>query len=199
MSKQRKVVGLDIDDVLIDFNSTLAQFHNTHYDTAYVRADIISYDLENLWSCTREEMARRIMEFYGSPEHRNILPIKDAFEVLSRFSKKFTYVNITSRPEVVSGLTREILEGHYPNLMKEAHFLGHLHGGARQHQTKAQICKEVRAKLLIEDSLAHALDVATSGTRVVLLDTPWNQHGTLPDNIERVSGWSEVADIFEAL
>ncbi len=76
------VIGLDFDDVLMEFNGALCLFHNAQYGTSLTRADITSHHLKETWGCTQEEVIRRVNEFYRSLEHDLASPVVGAVEVL---------------------------------------------------------------------------------------------------------------------
>lgn len=196
---KKRVIALDIDDVLINFNESLRKFHNARYGTAYARKDIISFELHELWKCTREEMVRRIMEHYHSKEHELIEAIEGVHAVLTRHKRKFTYVCITARPESVRAHTLPILERFFPKLIKSAHFLGHLQLGSAHCKSKAEVCDELGAVTLVEDSLHNAEVAAMAEIPVILIDTPWNQSPTLHPLIRRVFDWNEIDSIFTSL
>lgn len=59
--------------------------------------------------------------------------------------------------------------------------------------TKAEVCKQLGADLLIDDQLRHTRDVAEVGTPVLLFgDSPSNQADSLPPNVMRVEDWPHV-------
>ena len=196
---KKKFIALDIDDVLIDFNNHLMHFQNKRYATEYARVDIVSFALHELWGCSREEGIRRIFEFYDSEEHAQIVAIEGVEAVLTRHKKKFTYVCITARPESVRVHTLPILECYFPKLIKSAYFLGHIGLDSANCKSKAEVCNEIGAILLVEDSLHNAEVAATAGIQVLLIDTPWNQKPVLHPLIKRVFDWNEIDAIFASL
>ncbi len=195
---KKKVIALDIDDVLIDFNNHLMHFHNARYATSYTRAEITSFVVERLWGCSHEEGVRRILEFYDSKEHTLIAPLAGAYDILHKYLKKFTYIGITARPPSAHAPTHHLLKTHYPELVKDVHFLDHVHS-SNLFGTKADVCKKIAAVLLVEDSLHNAEIAVAAGIPVLLIDTPWNQTPTLHPLIRRVFDWSEIDTIFTTL
>ena len=139
------------------------------------------------------------MEYYGSKEHQAVEVIEDVQAVLLKHRKKFTYVCITARPESVRAHTLPILERFFSKLIKSAYFLGHLELGTANCKSKAEVCHEIGAILLVEDSLHNAEVAATAGIQVLLIDTPWNQKPALHPLIKRVFNWNEIDAIFASL
>lgn len=155
MSCKKRRIGVDCDDVVIDFNEGLAKYHNKRYGTTYGRKDITSYELEgNLWDCDLDEAIQRIHDFYHSEEHTALLPTQGAVKALNRLKKSYSLILITSRPESVRALTSKLLEKHFPLIFDDAHFLGCYHKSESRGQTKAEVCK-------------------TRSAFVYLLKTPW--------------------------
>ena len=61
--------------------------------------------------------------------------------------------------------------------------------------TKAEVCKEIGAVALIDDSLKHLLQCSEVGIEGILFgDYPWNQTDSLPENITRCTNWLEVLE-----
>ena len=160
---KKKVIALDIDDVLIHFYNGIVCYHNALYGTAHKRGDMVTYQFEKLWKCPREEMVRRVMGYYLSKEHESIEVIEDVQAVLLKHKKKFTYVCITARPESVRAYTLPILERFFPKLIKSAYFLGHLELGTANCESKADVCHDIGAILLVDDSLHNAEVAAVAG------------------------------------
>ena len=64
---------------------------------------------------------------------------------------------------------------------------------ARLAQSKADVCREIGAEIMIEDVPDHVVSCANAGIRVLLFDQPWNR-GEMACNgrIERVRSWDEA-------
>ncbi|MDE1919788.1 MAG: hypothetical protein KGH56_03835 [Patescibacteria group bacterium] len=181
-------IGVDLDDVLLDCNTSLALFHNSRYGTSYERKDVQSWYLERTWGCTPREAIARVKEWYESREHAESYPVSGALATVAELSRRHELHVITSRPEQVRELTHSWLEKHFPGRFVDVHFTSHFEPGAG---SKAAVCRNLGISLFIEDSPLHARDVATSGVTVLLLDCPWNQE-TVSGNIIRIFAWDDV-------
>ncbi|KAF9904020.1 hypothetical protein BX616_001433, partial [Lobosporangium transversale] len=51
----RKVIAVDLDEVLARTSLAVAEFHNDTYGTKLTMDDFISYDYTKIWCGTREE------------------------------------------------------------------------------------------------------------------------------------------------
>lgn len=187
-------IGIDLDDTLLDFNSTLCEFHNQKYGTNYKRSDITKYRLDDIWNATYEQIVERIDEFYHTDLHWNSAPMEGAPEVIRELQKKHRLIIITAKPDYLREKTLMWLDKHYKDAFKEIHFLGEFHGTSdHKKKSKGELCDEIGVDIFIEDSMANAKNIARLHRPVLLLDSPWNQ-GELPENVKRVKGWVEVVN-----
>ncbi len=186
-------IGIDFDDVLVDANSSLARFHNRAYGTNYRREDVWTWHLDQLWGCSMEEAIRRVHAWYGSPEHDAIEPVQGARWAIADLAARHTLHLITSRPGAMTLRTTALLHKHFlPEHFAGLHFIGTEPGLG----SKVDACKALGVACLVEDSLAHARDVAASGVPVVLFDCPWNRE-PLPHGVWRAYGWDDALDGIE--
>jgi len=186
----RKIIGVDFDDVLSDFNDAIVVFYNTKYGTSYTRDHITTYALEDTWGCTQEEAHKRIADFYHTEEHQKTLPVHGAVEGVTALSTHNTLYVVTARPHGFRERTLLWLEKHFPNIFKGVHFT-QAYLGDKNARNKAEICKELGIELFVEDSLKNARRIAEVGIPVFLIDTPWNQGEPHP-LVTRVQSWEEI-------
>lgn len=191
---KKKIIGIDLDDVLLDFNTAICSYHNERYTPTYSRDSIRSFYLEDTWQCTREEAHRRILEFYETPEHRKALPVFGAKEALEELSQSYRFLVVTAKPQYLETMTREWCQTYFPNVFQEICFTN-LFGGKESHikRSKGEVCQELGIDTFIEDAPHHALDAAQTGIPVLLYDAPWNQGMKWHPNITRVYSWEEIA------
>ncbi|KAJ3113095.1 hypothetical protein HK100_002097 [Physocladia obscura] len=196
-----------MNQVLCATIKALVEFHNANYDTKLAVKDFVTYNYEDIWGGTREEAIAKVREFYGSShfsEHMTVVP--GAKEALISLKVHFDLVIVTARQELVHAETHRFVAEHFPNIFTEVHFANHFltpeEATRLVSKTKSELCREVGASILIDDSLVHALDCAKSGLRVFLFDHEgaygWNKLASddneLPTNIERVHQWSDIVN-----
>src|SRR3989344_5769778 len=104
-----RIIGVDMDEVIMSFHDGMCPFHNARYGTSLTREDIRVYPLEDVWGCDKTEVGPRIMAFYRSPEHAAIVPIPGAVDATRELQKKHPVVVITSRPQSVEREPRVLL------------------------------------------------------------------------------------------
>jgi uncharacterized HAD superfamily protein len=195
---KKPVLGLDFDDVLMDFRSTLDEYHNEKHGTNLTREGAVSYSLPDSWDCSEDEAAKRVVGFYESDHHHAALPVDMAQEAITKLARKHDFVIITSRPEFIKDRTLEWLEKNYPNTFQNICFTNlYLGEAGAKKRTKAEVCAEYGVKVFVDDNLDNAQDVAEKGFSVLLLDKPWNQVTDLHPNITRVYSWDDIVRVLD--
>ncbi|HUO56107.1 MAG TPA: hypothetical protein VMU27_01585 [Candidatus Paceibacterota bacterium] len=192
---KRPVLAIDFDDVLVETMEPLCFFHNKMYGTRFSAASSWSFDLEEVWGCSVEEVHRRLDEFHTSSLHDESLPAKGAHEALTKFATLFELHMVTSRPDRYRERTAPLLERHFPDLFSEFHF-GKEFGTKGRHFSKANVCQDIQAVMLIDDGLHNAEEVAGVGIPTLLFDRPWNQTGILPSLVTRVHSWQGQKGVY---
>ena len=187
----KKIIGIDLDDVLLDFNSALCSFTNRIYQKSLTKKDIHCFDLEVVWKCSQPEALRRVQEFYEAEDHACALPIKGAQEAVQKLSSMHSLVIITSKPESMAHETHDWVCRNFGNIFDAIHFGNHFHGNGVKRK-KSEICEELGVYALIDDSLVNALDVARPTRNVLLYDAPWNQLEKEMLHVERVFSWDDI-------
>ena len=116
---------------------------------------------------------------------------------------------MTSRQDFIAPITIRNVQKHYPEIFKQEqiHFANHwidaadhqhYHGRGIISKSKAQLCKEAKAVLLIDDNLDYARDVSKHGLLAMLFDLNgtymWNKCSDrdLPKNTIRCRSWEEI-------
>lgn len=187
----KKVIALDIDEVTADFISYFIYFHNLMYKTNMTRDRVLSYYLHQAFDTDKVEMGIRFAEFQSLRLLERIKPAKGAIEGIKKLIEMgFVPHFVTARPKTIEKETREWLKKHFKNIDFPIHFTHPASG--KPKLKKSEICKSIGAKILIDDHMENALDCAENGITVYLIDAPWNQSESLPENVIRVKSWKEI-------
>lgn len=189
-----QVIAVDFDDVIFDCNATLVEFHNARYGTTLKVDDVRSWNLEQVWGCTLDEAIRRVNEYLQTDFHDSAPLIAGAHEGLLKLKTLgYSIILVTSRADDVRPQTEAWIKKNIAGLFSDMYFINHFDASTPKHRSKADVCKEINAGVLIEDAVHHAENVAGSNIPVLLFDQPWNRTEMGP-NIVRVKSWSEVVD-----
>ncbi|KAF9411528.1 hypothetical protein BGZ94_001301 [Podila epigama] len=204
----RKVIAVDLDEVLAKTTLAIADFHNDTYGTSLTMDDFISYDYTKIWGGTRAESIAKWRLFFDSPYFLKVEPVEGSLETLKLLkSRLFSLVIVTARQQFVADLTKKFVDRHYPGIFESIYFANHFLTEEEKltfiSKPKSVICRDVHAQLLIDDSLENATEVANAGIPVLLFDLngsyKWNkleEGQTLPDKVTRVKSWKEIQDWF---
>lgn len=184
-------IGIDLDDVVVDFFPSFLNFYNAEYEKNFRFEDINNY---HIWEVgigeNKEEAIALVDEFYDSSWFEKIPVVEGAekgVEELLRLDKKLKI--ITSRPLRFREKTNNFFKRYFSDLKLGIYYSSGLH---QQGGTKADICKREGIDIFIEDCLKYAEECAENGVRVLLLDKPWNQEGN--GKVERVYNWDEILE-----
>ena len=195
-SEFHKTIGLDLDDVLLNFNDALGVYHNREYGTAFERKHITDFGHEKIWQCSRAEAIKRVLAFYQSEDHFNAPPVDGAVEALATLAKTKTLFIVTSKPDTLREITERWVNIHFPKTFQGIYFTNHFPDN-NSARTKGEVCVELGVDVFVDDALHHARAVSSVGIPVLLYDTPWNQEPIDPP-ITRVHSWSEIVEIVNA-
>lgn len=194
----KPIIAVDIDDVLLPHFQDLINWYNRTYGTKVTLADNNGTDPRPWGTDTDEEAIRRVHHYFETAEFRDALPFTEAKEVLFRLSGHYRLIVISARDSLIEEMTRDWLKRHFSELVHDAHFTARysLEGKKRE---KGDVCREVGAAYLIDDSLDNALSAAAAGVDTLLFGTyPWNEAATLPPKVIRCADWPAVEEYFDA-
>ena len=211
------IIAIDIDEVLSEFLSQLCIFHNITYNTSLKLSDFYSYNFWETWGGTRNEATIKCYQFFNSIYFKDLPTINNSYNVLSSLKLKYNiqYVIVTSRQLDIKDQTLEWLNKNYPNLFNDVQF-GHHYSNEndnRPAKSKLDMCLELNASILIDDSLIYATQCAEKLKYVLLFDldykynwnkvcSPGNEYNinyNLKENILRVKNWDHVATELEKI
>lgn len=188
----KPILGIDMDDVLIDFNTQLCVFYNNRHGTSFTKENIHTFELDKTWNCSRDQAIKAVYDFYHDPLHAIALPMPGAKESIARLYEKYKLVIVTARPESVGVITHTWIQEHFPNTFADIIFTNHYFSEEKK-RSKGDVARELGMAGFIEDALHNAESLAQSNIPVYLLDAPWNQ-GEVPAGVKRYYSWKEIVD-----
>ncbi len=188
---KKKIIGVDFDDVLFNFNRSFVDFCNKKYGTKMTYEKITDYMMEKSWNEPIEVILKRIEEFFKSGEHDLVIPLAGSEDAIKSLSSKYDLVVITSRPDLIKESTNRWINKNFGDVFKGVHFSNQFMTGGGVARKKSEICKEIGVNLFIEDAPVYSMNIAKNGIPVILLNTPYNQNVS-HELISRVNSWAEV-------
>lgn len=194
IKNNQKIIGFDLDDVLLAFNETINDWHNVQYGTDKKKEDFVSSGYANIWNCSEEEVAKRIFDFYISKEHLDSPVVEGSVEAIKELKadNNKLYI-ITAKPDTLREEMETWLDKNFPNMFDGIYFTNQFHGKGLK-RTKSEFCKDLGVEIFIDDFLHNAKDISDSGIPVLLFDAPWNQVGLENELITRVYSWKEIVE-----
>lgn len=118
--------------------------------------------------------------FYASAHFTEKLqPIPYALETLHKLKEDYDLHVVTSRQFAIQDLTLRWIEQHYPGIFSEVHFGNH-YSREGKVRSKPEICRDIGAVLLIDDSLQYAMHCFKADIPVLLFgEYAWNQKNSI--------------------
>ena len=184
-------IGIDVDDVVVNFMKWFLDYSNLNLGTNYTLDQITNY---HLWELgihkSKEESIKIVNDFQDSAHFNKIDFVEGSKEGIERISKFNDIYFVTSRPEKLKRKTEDFFYSNFPKNGYKFSFSGEIHGG----KTKAEICKELNLKIMIEDNPSYALSCAKEGIETFLLSKYWNKDYVEHKNLVKVKDWEELID-----
>lgn len=211
------IVAVDVDEVLAHFIPALAEFHNEAYGTTLGHDDFGDYAFHNVWGGTAAECTAKMELFYLSRHFKQGLkPVDGAMEGLL-WLKAATGCElhiVTARQHSLEPATRQWVDQFYPGVFTSLTFGNH-YGLEGKKKSKPQMCRDIGALCLIDDSQIYAGQCAEEGIPCVLFGNyAWNSHHDKPGGagwiqsaatsqyqhlVRRASDWGEARELLRAL
>lgn len=189
LSSNVKKIGIDIDEVVVEFMKHFIDYWNLEKGTSFRVEDLETYHLwETPVHLSKEESMREVLKFQMSPLFEQTSFVEGVFESIRELAKIHKIFFVTARPKEIRGETENMLNENLSGVDFNIFFSGDVYGG----KSKSEICIDCGADILIEDNYHYAVDCAEKGIKVFLLDKPWNRNCDNNLNIKRVSGWKEI-------
>lgn len=193
----KEVLAVDIDEVLFPFVEEFIQHHNSTYNTEHAVEEFLTYEFQHVIQQDFEETVRRIFEV-TSRECLHVEPIDDSIEAIRSLGERYDLEVITARSPDHEEPIRVWLEKHYGDSFGGINFIGHP-GYMERYKPKAEVCEELGAIALIDDSVSHIeLCQAKEIKGILFGDYPWNQlnGNNGHSEIVRCRNWQEVLEHF---
>jgi uncharacterized HAD superfamily protein len=179
---ERLVIGVDIDGVVVDYvTAALPLFSKVcgrpvSYQEFYCRdiGKCLGIDTKTEAYCWEQILSTDLLRY--AP------PIKGAIGAFSKLRKHEIWL-VTGRPLSMQGLTTSWLNEKDIKYDRITFSSG---------KSKGMLSLQRDFDVFIEDQLEVACLMAEAGVFTLLLNQPWNQASTLPENCQRVSDWNAV-------
>lgn len=194
-----RLVAIDIDDVTADTHRAIKAWAEATTGVAldtrhYHTDDPYWHYYDQIWK--RHGLEKLDLDIFlsGMVANQDHIPVnQDAVRVIKDLDKRFGVVFITSRLPTMASSTREWLDVHIDASIP--FYFAHNPWSGQTAQSKGELCAELGAKYLIDDSPDHCLDVEGVGVTPILFgDYGWNRRA--PESLTRCLDWKAVESYF---
>jgi 5'(3')-deoxyribonucleotidase len=185
MTRNRLVVAIDCDDVLVPSTGRIVNAYNMTYHTnVQVKDAHTSGNLD--WQADRATVLDRIVRIQLSEEYRAVGPYPDAVRVVRKLAGAHELHLLTARSPAVASVTQAMIDAHFSGVFTSIEHVG-------PDGTKGDICARLGAGLLIDDNKKHLDDALAKGVRQAVLfgDYPWQQK-EVSEPVSRCKDWAAV-------
>lgn len=202
MKNGKKVIAIDIDDVLSSQLEVLIEFSNSKLEGQFTVNDFMKPGeywgyYEYVWDIGREEGRLLFKEFLDEKYPLKQVVKEDVKDALKILKKDYDLEIITSRGNGYEDITTTWINEQIPNMFDGVHFVHEWDLEGRK-ATKAIICKEIGAEYLIDDNAEHCILASEVGVKSLLFGKyGWNIDKITPPTIKRVNNWLEVLKYFQ--
>jgi 5'(3')-deoxyribonucleotidase len=193
---KQSLLAVDMDDVLFDFLGEFFIWHNKVFGSEYSPADMVYAKLWEVWDGSKEEALERILRFWEEIDLSAMEPISGAKEALKELKKNYRLAVVSARFENTLEASQLWLDKYFGDVFDDV-ILGISDPMAQERQrSKAEVCVDIGAKLLIDDQLVHAVECSKVGIAAIVFgEQAHNQSNELPAGVRRVADWDEIVGL----
>lgn len=192
----KEVVAVDVDEVLFPYVESFVGYHNVIHGTNLAPEDFFTYEFEHVLGLTVEETIRRVHDVHDLGFDTQG-PVEGACFALDELAKRFNLFVVTARNPRFEETTREWLHKNFPDVFQDVVLTGHPQD-IEKPKSKIEVCREVGAIALINDSFRHVAEcVGTEVIGILFGDYPWNRTVPVLDGMVRCKSWLEVVRYFD--
>ncbi len=194
---KKKVLALDIDDVLVPFGH-----HAAKYVSAVSGIKVGAHELydgntngQTANGLCNKEFARLVRRYQLDDCSLEVEPIAGCVESLSDISEVFDIKLVTSRDPTISGQTMAWVENHLSMVdISEVHHVGNVHGPSGENNTKLGVCNAIGAAYLVDDQPKYYQQLKDSQIVPILFgEYAWNDEPALRSR-DWFSDWASLTE-----
>ena len=200
--RTRKLIAIDIDDVVADTTEAVRAWVNNKFDLKLERTDYYVTDsdywnyFDKIWQKHGIHGQVNLHDIYREYENdqSHVSPISGVQQTIGHLRQVHDIVFITARPPSQGKETRRWLDMHIdaqiPVYFSANPFFNQI------AQSKGEICAELGVDILIDDSIDNCRNAMQHGIDALLFGSyGWNAEP--PDDLRRCDNWQEVLGFFD--
>lgn len=180
-------ICIDIDGTITDAYYWL-DLCNEYFNKNITEEEVTEYYIHKVLGVTEEDYTK-FYEKYKIKLHSEQKIRQDAKVFIEKLNRLHNIYFVTARDKSLTMLTHSYLRKNeipYDDLfVLGSHY-------------KVDTARELNCSIFIEDNYDNAIQLSSSGFKVILIDTNYNK-GPLNENILRVYDWNEIYEIIDKL
>lgn len=193
----KKVIAVDIDDVIADSTDTMRRRVNArtgsnlaieHYQVPH--EGYWGY-YERVWKTHGVDISYDDLAEEMEADQSHVPLLAGASFALSELASKYTLLIITSRPHTWQPETEDWLKSKFGDTFISFHFTD----SGKEKKTKGQICKELDVDWLIDDNPEHCQSAINEGVGAILFGN-YGWHHKAPKHLIKCKDWPAVLEYF---
>lgn len=195
----RRLIAVDVDDVLAMENEAVRQFANARYGHEHSPEDyLVPGDYWGYWESVQQvdadEGRRRYDAYLRSGVKSRLEVMRGARDALDELRTMYDLVVVTARDLQLQEVTEHWITRHFPSHFQEIIFVAERTGSVKG--SKARICRDIGAAYLVDDHPGHLHGAHQEGIQGILFGRyGWSDSVALPGSVHRAETWRHVRDL----
>jgi len=187
-------IAIDIDDTIFPTARGFIKYHNQKYKTSKKFKECKNLHASKLFNLSFEEYIKRWREFTNTDDHNLMKPFPKSIEIIKKLKKNNELYIITARNNSMTKNTKQLIEKNFgKKFFKKIIHLDYKNDGKDQ---KHEVCKELKIKLIVDDSLETILACSKEKINCILFNYRntynWNLYSKNNKYIQKASSWKEI-------
>jgi 5'(3')-deoxyribonucleotidase len=203
MGMTKKLIAIDIDDVLADTTEALRLHVNERYNVdLQPEYYLIDGEYRGYYERVWEQHGLHEEGIFDSFRDRlikqdvEVKPIPSAQFGIGELLKKFNIIFVTARSSKWEEATRGWFNTYFKDKDIKLYFSNGISLSDQNAKTKGEICKELGASYLIDDNTEHCQSAIDQGIGAILFGNfGWQRH--LPNGAVKCEDWPAVLEYFD--
>lgn len=190
-------IAIDIDDVIVESGRALIKYISKQLKSDLGYHDMDNYSLGTIYDIEQDKVVRLIDAFHDTDDFKKLEPVEGSVKYIPKLAESHSLVLLSARSEHLTDITNTWVSEFIGDYFDEILLTGLYRKHNDEKVTKADVCIEKKADLLIEDAAHHAVGTANAGITTILYERPWNLMQKDLDNLYKVKTWDEVYETIE--
>lgn len=186
--REKPVIAVDVDEVLCIMCSHFCKFLKEQYGQTFREKDFMTYDWFKIVGGGERDFSEKMCKYYGEEHYLNAKIMPNCIQVLQELSQFYEFKVVTARLPSLQKNTIRWLKKYFPNIFSEIYFTR----SGRKSVSKAEICRRIDAKYIIDDSLSNAMSCSRVCKVFLFGKYAWNQSSSVPPKVKRVNSWQQI-------